>query len=161
MYKVLLLADSRGYAVKNYINTFLEDTPIPLHMEVLPYSGATVETVVTYGLFDARYMHYDQIYLLAGVNNLTNYHGRRQVSPRFYNWSEMVNRMMTEFHVARTRLYELSTHVVVCDLIGMHIGTYNEGKAYFPLQQSIIDDATIRVNEYIGEMNFEAWVYSP
>ena len=161
IYKVLLLADSRGYSVKGFMNTFLEGKSIPLLVEVLAFSGATIEEVVSRGLADARFKHYDQVYLLAGVNNLTKFHRRRQVSPQYYDWTTLVNQLMVKFYSARTDLKPLSANIIVCDLIALHMETYNEGKAAFYKQQEIIDNATIRVNEYIQEMNGNEWVYSP
>ena len=132
-----------------------------LDVEVHSYSGAEIEEVVTRGRKDASHKFYDQVYLLAGVNNLTVYIGRRHVEPKFDNWSLLVRSLMIDFHVARTRLQGLSAHVIVCDLVGIHMGLYNRWREAFKLQQVILDAAIIRVNEYIHEMNYNSWVFSP
>ena len=160
-YRVLLLADSRGFKVKERIRNMMTGRGLPLEVEVKAFSGGTIDTVTTKGLFEAKYRRYDQVYLLAGVNNLTEHLGYRRVKPRFEQWSVMVRRLMIEFHIARTRLYRLTDRVIVCDLIALNLATYNiDGEGYF-LHQEIINSATVRINEYVEEMNRDAGVYSP
>ena len=162
-YKVLLLADSRGFAVDRFISRLLRNREDVILIEAHSYSGAKIEEVVTRGRREAQYRSYDQVYLLAGVNDLTIHKGRRRIKPKFYSWSLLVRQLMIDFHVARTRLQSLSAHIIVCDLVGLHIGSYNysrDGESY-GLQQSILDAAIIRINEYVHEMNYNAWVFSP
>ena len=159
--RILLLPDSRGFKVKESIQGIMRGRNIPLIIEVRAYSGATIEEVTTAGLFEANYRSYDQIYLLAGVNNMTTRLGYRNVKPNFTSWSGMIRNFMIEFHVARTRLYRLTDCVIVCDLIAMHLGTYNKNGNDYPVQQAIINNATLRINEYVKEMNYNAFVYSP
>ena len=134
---------------------------MPLEIEVRAFSGGSIEEVTTWGTHEAAHKRYDQVYLLAGVNNLTIHLGYRKVKPRFTHWTSMVRRMMMEYYMARTRLYRLTDKVVICDLVALHLATYNRNGEGFHYYQHIIDCATIRVNEYVEEMNREASVYSP
>ena len=112
-----------------------------------------IDSVVTKGLCYASHSSYNQIYLLAGVNNLTVLKDKQEVDPRYHTWSKLVRSFMIEYYTARARLLKLSDCVIICDLIALHIGTYNRSGTPFYYHQEI--------NEYIKEMNFDSWVYSP
>ena len=113
IYRVLLLADSRGFAVQDYVRRFMEGRNHPITVEVHAYSGATINDTVDKGLRDAKLQCYDQVYLLSGVNNLTILRGRRKVDPKYHSWTTMVRDIMIELYEARAKLYTLSTSVIV------------------------------------------------
>ena len=160
-YKVLVLADSRGFAVDRFIAKLTRNRGDILQVEVLSYSGATIDQVVTWGIKEATYTSYDQAYILAGVNNLTTLQARKQVKPAFSDWSQLVRTMMIDLHIARTRLKRMTRYVIVCDLIAMNFELYNRDDRPYKPQQIILKAATMRINEYIHQMNYEAWVFSP
>ena len=160
-YRVLLLADSQGFKVKRFISSFMKNRDVPLHLEVRAFSGATIEEVATWGLCEANHRKYDQVFLLARVNNITDHLGYREVKPKFNKWSTMVRKSMIELYLARTRLYRLSDKVIICAFIALHLATYNKSGAAYQEHQVIIENATVRINEYIAEMNIEARIYAP
>ena len=160
MIEVLYLADSRGFSIDAQAKIILEgDNFIRLH--VVPVSGGTISQVVEAGLLYAGNRKFDQVYLHAGINNLTCKLGYREVTPIFNNWSLMVRYMMIQFYEARASLHRIADTIIMCELVGMHFGLYNRStKCYLP-QQVILNRGVMRINEYITDMNRQAGIYSP
>ena len=104
---------------------------------------------------------FHQVYLLAGVNELTNRIDDHEVTPAFDNWAALVRHIMIQLHEARASLLPLSDHVVICEITGMHLGLYNTSGSSYPTQQQIINNGVMRINEYIADMNRDFKVYSP
>ena len=160
MLEVLLLTDSRGFAIKEQLNSLMNDDTF-INIQLAALSGGTVSEVTQYGLASVQDSKFHQVYLMAGINDLTCKLGVREVTPVFNNWSLLVRHMMIQYYEARDLLSNLASDVVVCEFTGIHFGLYNaSGKAYSP-QQDILNNGVIRVNEYIAEMNREAKVFSP
>ena len=160
MIEILLLCDSRGYALERQTQKLLSsETLIRIHVLATP--GGTINDVVNTALATMTGKRFHQIYLTAGVNDMTCKLGYREVTPIFNNWSILVRYMMIQFYEARSSLYALSNTVTVCELVGLHLGLYNSSGLRYQPQQDILNRGVIRINEYIANMNRQANVYSP
>ena len=160
MIEILILADSRGYALEKQLRKLHKsNTLVRIHVRAVP--GGTITDVVDTGLSALKSKHFHQIYLFAGVNDMTCKLGHREVTPVFNNWSTLVKYMMIQFYEARTSLYAISKTVIICELVGIHLGLYNSSGSCYKPQQDIINRGVMRINEYIADMNRQAEVYSP
>ena len=83
------------------------------------------------------------------------------MTPVFNSWSLLIRHIMIQLHVARSNLYKLSDTVIICEMTGLNLGTYNASNTSFDPQQTIINRGMMRINEYIADMNRQADVFSP
>ena len=120
-----------------------------------------IEQVMRIGLTLMGGRPFDQVYLHAGINNLTCKIGFHEVTPVFNNWSLLIQHLMIQLHEARSALYKLSNTVIICDMTGLHIGTYNASNTSFDPQPDILDRGIMRVNGYIADMNQQDEVHAP
>ena len=130
-------------------------------MRVQPLLGGNTLEVVNKGLKVLKGRKIHQIYLIAGVKDMTCKLGTKEVTPIFNNWSLLVRHMMIQCYKARAHLYSLSDRVIVCELTGLHLGLYNTSCTQYLPQQNILNNGVLQINVYIAEMNGDDAVYSP
>ena len=158
---VLILADSRGYSLLNQLHS-IDLTCYNINLHVRPYSGGEIADIVRKGLKDYGNYVYDRIYFMGGVNNLSTLKGFF-VEPTYDNYDTLIRDLMIGFYTARSQLDKMAREVVMCDLIGLSFRNYNYGldtHAYL-WQQQVLNNAVMKVNAYIQEMNEERGLHSP
>ena len=160
MVEILYLADSRGFSNDTHLTRMLsgKDT-VKVHCIFTP--GGNIKDVVQEGIRQTGRKKFNQIYVQAGINNLTCKLGNREVTPIFNSWSLLIRHLMIEYHEARALLYQLSDTVIICELVGLHFGLYNLSGAQYLPQQLILNRGVMRANEYIADMNRQVKVFSP
>ena len=160
MQRVLIITDSRGFALRQQIdNLYL--APYNVDITVVPKSGATILQAVEHAFNQVGDQTFDIIYLMAGANDLSTKHGFRDISPKFYNRYAMVNSLLQRYYRARIILDMIGTWVIVCDLIGINYDQYNIRYAPYHTQQEELNAGIMLLNEYIKLMNYEKMLYGP
>ena len=112
MINILFLADSRGYALENRFNEAVGNDP-HINIQWISCPGGTIQEVVSHGIQLVENQRFHQIYLLAGINDLTCKLGHREVTPIFNNWCLLVKHTMIQLYTARQELYKLSNTLSV------------------------------------------------
>ena len=159
--RILILTDSRGYALRAQLR-YMDLIGCGVVIHIMPYSGARIEDIVRKGLRDCHMYRYDRVYFMGGVNNLSKKVNGMAI-PEYNSWDILVRDIMIKLYQARVALKRLANEVVICDLIGMNFCNYNYGlESYaFPYQQSTLDRAVLRINEYVTEMNTDMGLKGP
>ena len=86
----------------------------------------------------------------------------RNVVPVFSNRYDLVRSLIKEYYEARQLLRKFASHIIVCELTGLHYGTYNVNSGRtFPEEQNELNAGIILLHDYIRVMNNEEGIYSP
>ena len=160
MQQVLIITDSRGFALRQQVDSLLLNT-YNVNITVVPKSGATILEAVKHAFHQAGDQVFDIIYLMAGANDLSVKHGFRDISPEYNNRYNLVGELMQKYYKARILLDMIGTRIVVCDLIGVNFEQYNIRYAPFYEHQIELNAGVILLNEYIRHMNNERMLYGP
>ena len=86
-----------------------------------------------------------------------------EILPKYNNWVNIVGETVEELYLARKQIDCLAKEVIVGDLIGMSFQNYNYGleKYAYPYHQCLLNNAVMRINEYIQEMNEDRGLKGP
>ena len=114
------------------------------------------------GVRDCSQYHYDKVYLMAGINNLTK-RSQGYAVPKYTNGDILVHETVDELYKARTKVEALAREVIVCEMVGLCFKSYNDGMEShaYPEEQAILNSAIVRVNGHVRKMNDDRGLYSP
>ena len=160
MNRILYIADSRGFALRQQVGG-LSLLNYNIDLTILPKAGVTITQAVDHAFRHVGNQTFDVIYLAAGVNDLSEKHGYRDISPIYSNRYEIVYNLMQKYYRARILLDMLGHRVVICELVGLNYQQYNLRNAPFPMEQEEVNAAIIMVNKYVRYINTERLLYSP
>ena len=90
-----------------------------------------------------KYVEFDVIYTLVGINNLTHKGHYGMVEPVFDNVPELIETLCDKFTALKVDLMKRSKFLVIGQIVGINIDQYNhyrdEGRCFF--QQDTINQA--------------------
>ena len=159
--RTLIIADSRGYGLlkqSNVTNWLL----LGFYIEIICFAGATIRKGVSDTIKKLGHRRYDIIYVYLGVVNLSLKISARNIVPVFSSRYDMVKSLIREYYEVRNLLSRFTRHVIICELTGLHFGTYNtHSNLLFPLEQRELNSGIILLNEHIRAMNNDHNVCSP
>ena len=159
--RVLIITDSRGYGLLTQ-SAVINWLMLGFYIEIICHSGATICRGVSQTIRRIGNRYYDFIYVYLGVVNLSLKLSNRNVVPIFSSQYDLVKSLTREYHEVRHMLSKLARHVIICELTGLHFGTYNlNDNRKFPMEQSELNAGIILLNDHIRLMNNELDVFSP
>jgi len=160
MSRILVTGDSRLSGMEQLIwQTVCTGSVVNLEVIVTP--GVTIAGAVEQAIKKAsRDMGnpYDQIYLMAGVCDLTKKcyeQGKTWVEPREHaieagSLNQYFRKAYTE---AQRKLQRITKKPVITDLVGMDVHEYNKGTRSYPTFQETINTQIPNINNIIHELN--------
>lgn len=151
--KVILICDSRG---KKLDEDLTEQHNISL--KILVYSGARLYQAVKCAEPIVKEYQPDQVYILAGINNLTRMNKRTRVVSVA---STELHKSMQQFHDEMNFSYALlkkilnwRAKIVFAPITGMSLQLYNKGDSIqLKAEQELLDQSVIEVNTRIISFN--------
>ena len=154
-FRVLLLADSRARGLTHRIQAeLIAQGIINISFSILFYPGATITQTVQRAFVKLTQRRpYDLIYISTGVNNLTSLLRPHCVVPTFENATTLVSTLMGDYIWAKYALTPHANRIIICELIGMSIATYNTDGEAFPEEQTIINNGILSLNPLIRGLN--------
>lgn len=157
---VVLICDSRG----RYLEKEFESS---VHrVNILIYSGAKLYRAIKLAESEVKRINPDQIYILAGINNLTYLNkNTRKVSLSAPEQDSMVQQYCDEMNFSYSRLRKITkpgTKVIFAPLTGMDLAKFNRIKAGDIIQyQNILNSALLNINNRIIQFNTEHGIKTP
>ena len=129
VYKILIIADSRGEDLRKHIDTQLATMPLstPVMTELVHRGGTKLEDLdkLVENAANGQEL-YDFIHMLAGINNLTKKHISRRVTAVYDDVDHLVDQMTSKFYHVRQRMFKFTYRPIICQLVGMSLDMYNE-----------------------------------
>lgn len=151
---ILFICDSRGKGLHSYIEKYTSD---PIHVSI--NSGARLYQSVSRSRNEIKSLNPSQIYLLAGINNLTNLdRNSRTVSVANRNPFKAADSFMSELVEAQEYVNGLvpKTKIITAPLTGMSMASYNGRLLSNPNDQNSLNEAVVEINRRIIAQN-EQW----
>lgn len=150
--EILIICDSRGKGLLNY----LKDTEYDVTVKV--YSGAKLYRSVKLAESEVIQRQPDQIYLLAGVNNITQLNKRtREVDLMSMNKDKIVQNFVDEMNFSFNLLRKITaekTKIIFAPITGMDLERYNNVTTGSMIEkQNILNESIIEVNNLIIAQN--------
>ena len=166
--KVMVMMDSRGTdiepKIKEDLRTRYPNFSGSIDITVRVMRGAKIENIVK--KMDEKfknYCRYDIIYVMVGVNNLTNKDKHGLVSPNYENVPDLIESLNDKMTSLKKCLQHRAKFVVICQIVGINIDNYNqfhnEGRWYF--EQKVIDQAMPLLAHTINCINRNEKLFSP
>ena len=158
---VLIIADSRGFALRNQLH-MINWSLLGITLYILAYPGATIRSGITRAIGDMGNLVFDIIYIFLGANNLSLKLGWHNVIPVYSNRYQMVRILFMELAEARARLVPYTQRIIVCELTGINFWLYNSASLRaFIVDQIELDAGVVLLNDYIRDLNNSWGLYSP
>lgn len=152
--RIMITGDSRMHGIEHYLRAALDDLrAFSIQLECLVTPGGTVRGVVEATLSRCATNKYEQIYCLAGVCDLTLKRSVRNLVPRFDSLESMLTYMEESYRSAQHDLLRLTAKPIICELIGLDIGTYNTKGRPHEYYQDIINEGIPIINRKINAIN--------
>ena len=85
--------------------------------------------------------HFDLLYIMLGVNNLSRKDRDGNIIPIFKDVPSLMEIMLAKYEILKCQLKEMSSKIVLCQLIGLHIATYNKMPTLDDVYQQVINEA--------------------
>ena len=117
MYDNLIIADSRGTHLQYQLEG-LDLDAFNIRLIIKVYSGAKIYISVNRAMHEVGNMHFDTVYLLTGVHDLSHKHSWRNISPKFNSRYTMTKVILGNYHEARIILD------VIADKVGSLLSPY-------------------------------------
>ena len=150
MENILLITDSRGTTLEDcFTNEQL------LHLEIRPFKGLTLhelnERLPSYSFIK----RVNKLYIMVGINDFTildrQTHTVRLVTPFASGLIIRLRNEINQLEITMKRYYP-NTPYVLCPLYGLDVSVYNKHAGTYRYQD-VLDQAIIRVNMRIGQLN--------
>lgn len=150
---VTLICDSRGKGLEG----LLEDHS---NINILVYRGAKLYQTAKYAEFKFKQQNPDQVYVLAGINNLTTMNKRtRQVSISAPDATKITQQFCDEMNFSYATIRKTikqDARIIFAPLTGMGIAQYNKvDPEVCKEDQYILDQALLDINKRIISFNDE------
>lgn len=157
---ILFICDSRGRDLYHEISRFTSE---PIHVTI--NSGATLYQSGTRSRREiTRYMP-KQIYILSGINNLTNLErATRQVQIQERNILKAADLFMNELENTYEYIRNLTgsnIKIITAPVTGMSLASYNGRLLQDPEDQNLLNDTVIEINNRIIALNEGNGVRTP
>lgn len=151
--KTILICDSRG---KSLDEELIEQSNISL--KILVYSGAKLYQAVKLAVPVIKEDQPDQVYILAGINNLTRKDKRTRIvsvaSTELYKTTQQFQDEMNFCYALLKKTLHLKVKIVFAPITGMSLHQYNKvDSARSQIEQEILDKSVIEVNKIIIAFN--------
>lgn len=156
---ILFICDSRGKGLQQYIAKYTCD---PIHVSIS--SGAKIYQSATRARFDIKRLIPNQIYLLAGVNNLTDLNrDTRLVNIAEKNYLKASDTFMTELIETYEYIKGLvpNSKIITAPLTGMSMASYNGQLLRNPQDQDSLNDTVVEINKRIIAINENEGMTTP
>lgn len=149
---ILIICDSRGKLLHNYFKT------VEYNTIVKAYSGARIYHSVKLAETEIKRWQPDQIYLLAGVNNITQLDRvTRKVSLVSMDKDKIIQHFEDEMNFSYTlikKTVKSETKVIFAPVTGMDLEKYNKAETGSLLEsQSVLNETIVDVNNLIITQN--------
>ena len=112
--------------------------------------GARLETLVKLTENHLRMKHYDLLFILAGVNNLTVKSSSRKVVPLYMEVPQLVDTLTDTLTSVNDTITSIGQNPVFCQLTGIDLNTYNNTSDEYNVQQQVINEGVMHVNRPTG-----------
>lgn len=150
---VTLICDSRGKDLEKMLDPQQK-------INVLYYSGAKLYQAVKLAESKLKHQNSDQVYILAGINNLTKMDRKtRQVSILVPDKTRITQQLSDEINFSYTSLRKIvrqDTKIIFAPITGMNIAQYNKtDPKYCEEDQFILNQAILDIHQRIISFNEE------
>lgn len=152
MKTVVICGDSRVRALSTHLRDLRQDSPKYKEI-VISVPGATISRITS-----AIYKRYKlktaptQIYMMAGICDLTTKVGHRNLKPAFRTKVALMDHMIQEYTHAYDTLSQITKSPVICELVGMDLEKYC-GHSQNQEYQRMMDGCIPELNAYIHHLN--------
>lgn len=151
-YNVLVIGDSRVRKLDQFIRreaTEHRSTP-GLNFEVIAKPGGKINQCITEALQYRLVNRYHQVYLMAGVCDLSSKRGKKLYPYDHCDETpNLVSYYQTNFQTAYNRLAPITDCPIICDVIGMDFKMYNKSQYEDDVLQDVVDEAIPQVNNWL------------
>lgn len=150
--RIVICGDSRVRVLATHLKDLNQGT-LGLKEVVVSVPGGTITKITS-----AVYRKYKnetppaQIYLMAGICDLTFKTGHRDLQPAFNSKMALMYHMKQEYAHAYDMLNQITNLPVVCELVGMDLEEYC-GHTRHHEYQRLIDECIPELNAYIHHLN--------
>ena len=165
-YNVLILADSRLRDFNNYLSFAIQQEKLPVEVEIKVVRGGQLDHMKELGLSVLENESYHLVLVAAGVNDLTILNKRtRNVSPVFDDLGHLVDTITDRLHDVKNSLMACTQYLIICQIPGMDMNTFNKGRTEHYLLQDVINGGIRYVNRVVCSINEEnamipPWIFS-
>ena len=153
----LIIMDSRGRGMQNILVGDVKDTALPIHVNLLFFSGADIEQLTQHALKELQRFHYDMVMFVGGVNDLSTRGPRGRAMPKYTTHDHLVADMFDKFDRAQKQLAGWCKRVVMSLLVGLDIHRYNSRNRVdhrdYSHFQKVLDEGLVVLNKAIASLN--------
>ena len=161
-YNVLILADSRLKKFNNYLSFVVQREKLPVNIEIKVVRGGRLENMKELGLSVLENESYHLVIVAAGVNDLTTLNKcTRTVSPVFDDLGQLVDIITDRLHDLKNSLMACTQYLIICQITGIDMNTFNKGRTDHDLLQDIINGGVRYVNRIVCSINEENAMIPP
>lgn len=151
-YNILIIGDSRVRHLDSYLTREKDEgrSHSRLTFEVISKPGGGIHQCVRDGVLNRKLDRYHQVYLMAGVCDLSYKRGRK-LYPYTYSHQtpDMVTHLQAKYETAYDQLLDITDCPVICDLIGMDLIMYNKSQYDDDYLQDVIDESVQMTNNWL------------
>ena len=159
---MLIISDSRLKLISPYIDYIIQHEKLPYKIEVEAVKGANLEIIEETGARLLKENQYHLVLVCGGVNDLTVLnHATGRVSPVFDDLGCLVDTLTDKLHSLKETLGSYTQYLIIGQITGLHMNTYNKDKSDHDILQRIIGGGMRYVNRVVCSINEENQVIPP